>query len=60
MAVQQSKVSKQKCRQRKAANRYKGAQSGLCSHCGAPIVPHRLCKACGHYKGRQIISVTAS
>jgi large subunit ribosomal protein L32 len=58
MAVQQNKVSKQRYRRRKAANRYRGMQAGICSHCGATVVPHRLCKACGHYKGRQIISVT--
>lgn len=58
MAVQQSKVSKQKSRQRKGANHYAGKQTGLCSHCGAAVVPHRVCKACGFYKGRQILTIT--
>jgi large subunit ribosomal protein L32 len=33
-------------------------QLGLCSQCGAAARPHRVCPACGYYKGRQIISVT--
>lgn len=28
-----------------------------CSQCGAAIVPHRVCKHCGYYKGRQVISI---
>lgn len=58
MAVQQNKKSKRKIRQRKAANRYKGLQTSPCPHCGADRIPHRVCTSCGHYKGRQIISVT--
>ena len=58
MAVQQSKKSKAQIRQRKAANRYKGLQTSPCPHCGASRIPHRVCDACGYYKGRQIKSVT--
>lgn len=28
-----------------------------CSNCGAMMVPHRVCKACGHYDGRKILDV---
>lgn len=58
MAVQQSKVSKQKVRQRRAANHYAGVVPALCSMCGEPVIPHRVCAKCGHYKGRQVLSVT--
>jgi large subunit ribosomal protein L32 len=57
MAVQQSKVSKQKCRSRKGANRYEGIQSSPCPSCGAPRLPHRVCDACGMYKGRQVKTI---
>ncbi|MBN2452173.1 MAG: 50S ribosomal protein L32 [Lentisphaeria bacterium] len=57
MAVQQNKVSKKKIRQRKAANRYGGLQPGVCSMCGEPVMPHRVCAKCGHYRGRQVVSV---
>ncbi|MBU6447852.1 50S ribosomal protein L32 [Patescibacteria group bacterium] len=25
-----------------------------CSHCGAPIRAHEVCKKCGYYRGRQV------
>ncbi len=28
-----------------------------CSKCGQPILPHRVCKNCGTYKGREVIDV---
>jgi large subunit ribosomal protein L32 len=28
-----------------------------CRQCGAPIMPHRACQACGTYRGRQVIEV---
>jgi large subunit ribosomal protein L32 len=30
-----------------------------CPQCAAPYVPHRVCPACGFYKGRQVLTVTA-
>ncbi|MCJ7680145.1 MAG: 50S ribosomal protein L32 [Candidatus Aminicenantes bacterium] len=26
----------------------------LCSNCGSPKLPHRVCPECGYYKGRQV------
>ena len=57
MAVQQSKVSKRKVRMRRAANRYEGVQATTCPNCGAPCLPHRVCKACGMYGGKQILVI---
>jgi large subunit ribosomal protein L32 len=57
MAVQQRKKSKQQCRQRHAANRYKGLQTNKCSKCSAPVLPHRACGKCGSYKGKQVLDV---
>lgn len=59
MALQQNKVSKRRSRNRKGANRYKGFTTTPCTHCGAPRIPHRVCQACGHYNGKQIITVVA-
>jgi large subunit ribosomal protein L32 len=25
-----------------------------CPSCGETMLPHRVCQACGHYKGREI------
>ena len=57
MAVQQSKVSKRTVRIRKAANRYKGVQVTRCTACGEACLPHRVCKKCGNYDGRQVITI---
>jgi len=46
-----------KVRQRKAANRYEGVQANFCTSCGAPVLPHRACGACGMYKGKQVLTV---
>ena len=26
-----------------------------CSNCGTTIKPHRICPACGYYRGKQVI-----
>ena len=57
MAVPKRKTSKMKKRQRKAANRYEGVQATFCTNCDAPVAPHRVSKACGTYKGKQVITV---
>jgi large subunit ribosomal protein L32 len=25
-----------------------------CPSCGEPVIPHRACASCGHYKGRAV------
>ncbi|MBQ7858434.1 MAG: 50S ribosomal protein L32, partial [Oscillospiraceae bacterium] len=27
--------------------------------CGEPVMPHRACKACGSYNGRQVLAAKA-
>jgi len=29
----------------------------VCSKCGEPVLPHRLCQNCGSYAGREMIDV---
>ena len=31
--------------------------ASICSHCGVSTLPHRICKECGHYKGREVLEV---
>ena len=57
MGVPKRKMSKMKVRMRKAANRYEGVQVYHCTTCNAPTQPHRVCAACGTYKGKQVITV---
>jgi large subunit ribosomal protein L32 len=30
-----------------------------CPNCSAPMVPHRLCRACGYYKGKAVLKTDA-
>ena len=30
-----------------------------CPKCGATVKPHRVCKACGTYKGKEVITKEA-
>ncbi len=57
MAVPQSKKSKMRVRQRQAQIRYQGLEPSTCTNCGAPCQPHRACKACGYYDGKQVLQV---
>jgi large subunit ribosomal protein L32 len=52
-------MSKMRLRTRKAANRPKTPQLSACAQCGARIQPHRVCPACGYYKGKQVLSINA-
>ncbi len=31
--------------------------ASVCSQCGASVLPHRVCRECGYYKGREVIEV---
>lgn len=60
MGVPKRKPSKSRQRMRRAYNSVlKLPQLGVCPQCAAPHIPHRVCPACGYYKGRQVLTVTA-
>lgn len=56
MAVPKRRTSRMKRNQRRA-NHDKVSAPNLvpCPNCGDVMVPHRVCDACGHFKGRQIV-----
>ncbi|MBU0687567.1 MAG: 50S ribosomal protein L32 [Candidatus Margulisbacteria bacterium] len=31
-----------------------------CTKCGAPVLPHYACAACGNYRGREMIKIKAA
>jgi large subunit ribosomal protein L32 len=42
-------------RRRAANNKLKSAVQVIsCANCGAPVLPHRVCPACGHYGGKKV------
>jgi len=60
MGVPKRRMSKMRLRTRKAANRPIAPELSLCAQCGARVLPHRVCPACGFYKGKQAVSVNAA
>jgi len=57
MAVPKGKVSKAR-RDKRRAN-WKLEVPGMieCPKCHEFIMPHRVCKACGYYNGKEVIKV---
>ena len=51
-----NKSSKARRDKRRANWKMSGATLVKCSKCGALMVPHRVCKNCGSYNKKEIIS----
>ena len=60
MAVPKRKHSKAR-RDKRRSNVWKIQAPALmnCPQCGEFKLPHRVCKACGYYKGREVIKIEA-
>jgi large subunit ribosomal protein L32 len=59
MAVPKRKTSKSRMRMRKRAHKTTVAATKPCPECGAPQQPHRVCRSCGYYRGRKVLTVEA-
>ncbi|WP_447727913.1 50S ribosomal protein L32 [Sphingomonas koreensis] len=57
MAVPKRKVSPSRRGMRRSHDALKVEAFQECSNCGELKRPHVLCGACGHYNGREIVSV---
>lgn len=58
MAVPKRKTSKSKKNKRRAsAYKLPKATISECPQCHEPKLPHRVCRACGYYKNREVIDV---
>lgn len=57
MAVPKKKVSKQRKRKRRGAQKAEMPTVGRCPNCGDPRIPHRVCPSCGMYGDRQVLEV---
>ncbi|MBQ9936979.1 MAG: 50S ribosomal protein L32 [Oscillospiraceae bacterium] len=58
MAVPKRRVSKAR-RDKRRSNVWKltAPAFSTCPQCGALKLPHRVCKSCGYYKGKEIIKI---
>ncbi len=52
MAVPKKKTSKSKQGMRRAHDFIKASGVVYCAECGAPVMPHNVCRQCGFYNGR--------
>lgn len=59
MAVPKRRHSRSRTRQRRSHDALSAPGLSLCSECGEPKEPHRLCGSCGKYKGREVFSLDA-
>ncbi|HEV2339271.1 MAG TPA: 50S ribosomal protein L32 [Patescibacteria group bacterium] len=47
--------SRERKGERRASITLAVAKTVMCSNCNEPMIPHKVCKYCGFYKGRQIV-----
>jgi large subunit ribosomal protein L32 len=56
MGAPYGRKSSSKANMRRSANmKYTAPQSVKCPNCGEPVMPHRVCLGCGHYKGKAVL-----
>jgi large subunit ribosomal protein L32 len=48
--------SRQRQGKRRAAIHLVIAKNVLCSNCQKEILPHKICRYCGFYKGKQVVN----
>ena len=56
MAVPFRKVSNTRGRKRRTHYKISANTTTTCPKCGEIVKPHRVCKKCGTYKGKEIIT----
>ena len=57
MAVPQNRVTRSRRNMRRSHDALVSGNPNECPNCGELKRPHNLCDACGHYNGREVISV---
>lgn len=57
MANPKRRHSNMRTRLRRTHDRLKLASFATCRQCHALILPHRICRYCGYYNGRQAVTL---
>ena len=57
MANPKRRTSKARRDRRRAHDALRRPGTATCATCGEPKLPHRVCQACGTYRGREVIEV---
>jgi large subunit ribosomal protein L32 len=57
MQAPKRRTSKSKRNMRRAHDALRPVNPISCRHCGEPTMPHRVCRHCGTYRGRELAQV---
>ena len=57
MAVPKKRTSYSKTRHRRSHQALQVVHGTFCAHCGKEKLSHRVCLACGYYRGKQILKI---
>lgn len=57
MAVPKKRTTNASKGQRRSHDALSAVRMSKCPNCGQPVQSHVACKACGQYKGRQVVKV---
>ncbi len=57
MAVPKRRTSKSRKRLRRGHHSAEGPRPQACPRCGGPKLSHRVCGACGYYRGTKRVEV---
>ncbi len=57
MPMPKKRISKMRRDLRRSHHGLTDPGSQKCSNCSALCRPHRVCPSCGHYKGKEVISL---
>jgi len=58
MAVPKKRTSSSKRNMRRSHHALSPIYTIICPECAEPVLPHRACMSCGHYRGRKIVETS--
>ena len=59
MAVPKQKQSHARTSKRRSQHKISPPRLQSCPQCHSPVLPHRVCPTCGHYRGREVVTPAA-
>ena len=57
MAAPKRRHSKTRRNKRRTHDALRRVGTSVCDNCGEVKLPHRICGACGYYRGREVVEV---
>lgn len=60
MGVPRQRKTKSERNQRRSHHALAAIHFAKCKNCGAPVMPHEVCRNCGYYRGREVVKTAVS